>query len=120
MLHITCINIAIFRKWVGSPTAKKSIIVILGISVKGGNWFAENYGRNLPFDELRVEMDEEAGAPGLVLGRQIAPRLYVGYKVLLDSAVQAFQLRYTLSPSCDLTTTSALTSEGRVRCRIER
>lgn len=106
-----------------SPTPDQAQLMqqaLAALSVKGGNWFAENYGRNLPFDELRVEMDEEAGAPGLVLGRQIAPRLYVGYKVLLDSAVQAFQLRYTLSPSCDLTTTSALTSEGRVRCRIER
>ena len=92
---------------------------VSALSVKGGNWLAERYGSRVPVDNVQLEIDESTGKPGVVAGRQISPKLYMGFKVLLESAQQVWEMRYQISERCELTATSGVAAEGGVGCRYE-
>lgn len=67
-----------------------------------------------------VSLTQELGGLALAIGKQLSPRLYVGYTVDLLKPIQLVKLRYRITDSWTAETELGLESRGAIRYRRER
>ncbi|MDR9435558.1 MAG: translocation/assembly module TamB domain-containing protein [Thiohalophilus sp.] len=77
----------------GSMMAKAA----LALSLSGGDSLARQIGDKFGLDEMRVEASDSGEQASLVMGRYLAPRLYVSYGVGIVESFNTFAVRYQLS-----------------------
>ncbi|MEM9529959.1 MAG: translocation/assembly module TamB domain-containing protein [Pseudomonadota bacterium] len=68
----------------------------------------------------QVSLTQELGGLALAIGKQISPRLYVGYTVDLLEPIRLIRLRYRISDTWTAETELGDESKAAVRYRIER
>ncbi|MFP4611574.1 MAG: translocation/assembly module TamB domain-containing protein, partial [Thiohalophilus sp.] len=77
----------------GSMMAKAA----LALSLSGGDSLARQIGDRFGLDEMRVEASDTGEQASLVMGRYLAPRLYVSYGVGIVESFNTLSVRYQLS-----------------------
>ena len=86
------------------------------LSISGGDRLAKQIGGELGLDEVAVEAteatDSSAAGTALVLGKQLAPGLYLRYIVGFGESVDQLQIRYQLTEHLLLEAESATTQSG--------
>ncbi|MDH3282098.1 MAG: translocation/assembly module TamB domain-containing protein, partial [Gammaproteobacteria bacterium] len=89
---------------------------------KGGGRIQETLQNTFGLDELSVQTDADNGeGSSLVLGKYLAPKLYVSYAAGLAEAINVFRIRYELSKKWTIQTESSQReSGGDVLYTIER
>jgi len=74
----------------------------LALGLSGGNRLVRALGDRFGLDEVRVEGSETGDQASLVMGRYLAPKLYVSYGVGLIEAFNTFTVRYQISDKWQL------------------
>ena len=69
----------------------------LALSLSGGDSLARQIGDQFGLDEMRVETSDSGEQASLVMGRYLAPKLYVSYGVGIIQSFNTFTVRYQLS-----------------------
>ncbi|TDX98180.1 translocation/assembly module TamB domain-containing protein [Thiohalophilus thiocyanatoxydans] len=69
----------------------------LALSLSGGDSLARQIGDRFGLDEMRVEASDSGEQASLVMGRYLAPKLYVSYGVGIIQSFNTFTVRYQLS-----------------------
>ncbi|MCD9029121.1 translocation/assembly module TamB domain-containing protein [Luteimonas sp. BDR2-5] len=87
----------------------------------GGSLLASQIGSRIGLDEAGISDSRALGGSVLGVGKQISPRLYVGFGVSLLGTGQVLTLKYMLSRGFDVEIeSSTLESRGSVNWRRER
>jgi len=87
----------------------------------GGDLLASQLGSRLGFDNAGITQSRVLGGSVLGFGKQISPRLYVGFGVSLLGTGQVLTLKYLLRAGFDIEIeSSTLESRGSVNWRHER
>ena len=87
----------------------------------GGSLVAGQIGKRIGLDEAGVSKSRTLGGNVLGVGKQLSPRLYVGFGVSLLGTGQVLTLRYLLRKGFDVEIeSSTLESRGSVNWRHER
>ncbi|MDH3638661.1 MAG: translocation/assembly module TamB domain-containing protein, partial [Gammaproteobacteria bacterium] len=80
---------------------------------QGGGQIRETLRNTFGLDELSVQgADENGEGSSLVLGKYLAPRLYVSYAAGLAEAINVFRIRYELSKRWTVQTESSQRESG--------
>lgn len=69
----------------------------LALSLSGGDSLARQIGDQFGLDEMRVETSDSGEQASLVMGRYLAPKLYVSYGVGIIESFNTLGVRYQLS-----------------------
>jgi len=92
----------------------------LALGLAGGDGLARQLGDRFGFDEMRVESDSRGEQASLVVGRYLAPKLYVSYGVGLVESVNKVNLRYELTDRWKLEAESGIHQGADLLYSIER
>ncbi|HRO27916.1 MAG TPA: translocation/assembly module TamB domain-containing protein, partial [Luteimonas sp.] len=87
----------------------------------GGSMLADQLGAKLGLDNAGVTQSRALGGSVLGIGKQLSPRLYVGFGVSLLGTGQVLTLKYLLRKGFDVEIeSSTLENRGSINYRIER
>ncbi len=86
----------------------------------GGDYLIGKIGSRFNLEEARIESTTDSGAPWLVLGRYLSPRLYVRYGVGLMESGNSLIMRYQLSDQWTLQGEGGSTTGADLLYTIER
>lgn len=86
----------------------------------GGDYLVGLVGSRFGLDEARIESNNDSGAPWLVLGRYLSPRLYIRYGVGLVESGSSLVMRYQLNERWTLQGEGGSASGGDIIYTIER
>ena len=108
-----------------STSAENSALskAAIALGMRGGNFLADRFGGALGVDEIGIQSapGESTEQAALVVGKYLAPKLYVIYGIGLIEPVSTLRLQYALTSKWKLVTEStALQSGGDVIYTIER
>ncbi len=92
----------------------------LALGLAGGDNLARQLGDQFGFDEMRVESDSTGEQASLVVGRYLAPKLYVSYGVGLVESVNKVNVRYELTDHWKLEAESGIHQGADILYSIER
>lgn len=87
----------------------------------GGNLLAERLGSRLGLDNTGITQSRALGGSVLGIGKQLSPRLYIGFGVSLLGTGQVLTLKYLLRKGFDVEIeSSTLESRGSINWRKEK
>jgi translocation and assembly module TamB len=92
----------------------------LALGLAGGDSIARQLGDRFGFDEMRVETNNTGDQAALVVGRYLAPKLYVSYGVGLVESVNKVNVRYQLTDRWKLEAESGEHQSADLLFSIER
>ncbi|MEM6707334.1 MAG: translocation/assembly module TamB domain-containing protein [Pseudomonadota bacterium] len=99
-----------------SSSSEQSLLsqAALALGIRGGNFLSDRLGGSLGVDDIGIETEAGGGADtaSFVVGKYLAPSLYVSYGVGLLDAVSRLKLEYFLSDHWKLVTESSTISSG--------
>ena len=114
----------LFGRPMRQTSAEESNMVnqgMLNAGVRGGEFLAKMVGKRFGLSDVHVE--STAGAPEsaqLVVGRQLSPRITVGYGVGIFDGLSTAHITYSLTPSLSLRTQAGMESAADLLYSLER
>ena len=94
---------------------------MLNAGVRGSEFLAKMVGKRFGLSDVHVE--STAGSPEsaqLVVGRQLSPRITVGYGVGIFDGLSTAHITYSLTPSLSLRTQAGMESAADLLYSLER
>jgi len=90
------------------------------LGIKGGDFLAGHIGQIFGLQEARIESGSTLKQSSLVLGKYLAPNLYVSYSVGFAQAVNQLRIRYQLARHWALETETGVQTGGDLLYTLER
>jgi len=114
--------LVIGRPLADSTDAEQTKLTDAASSMKlsGGEFLAQQVGRRIGLDEVRVSDADDPAEAQLWLGTYLSPRLFVSYGMGLFEQFHTARVRYSLSSKWSLEAESGRESSADVKYTIER